>query len=160
MARFLYRRVVSQGWILPNEDSEGAQCGIVLADGGEYHAEPAGIYPEMKDICRKLDIVALCAMRCDVTHHLLQRIPQDDGEITLSPHHVTIPVVESLQQIVSSDSRVRRRDFACFVRNERLLLVWSYNADELFAQASNMESKMVGMVCGLHYLTFSLSHMA
>ena len=76
MSRFLYRRMVSQGWIQANDDFEGGRCGVVLNADGEqdYITEPAGIYSELTDICRKLELESKASMLMS-TQKLIWWIP-------------------------------------------------------------------------------------
>jgi hypothetical protein len=119
------------------------------SDSGEdVTLEPSNAFTELSGICWKLDIPAAFTMRCEAVDHFIQKLQNDptQTEITLHPHHMTIPVVDSLHELATFDTSVRRRDYACFVREEAVLLVWSQTSDELLIHAGEMEDKLVASV--------------
>lgn len=146
IAKFLCRRLTAHGWIKPSS-GDGFQGGVVLSTDEEdvFVSEPENCYPELVPFCRKLDIAALCTMQGDVVNDLLQRLHPDTAEVVLAADQV-IPILPSRRDLINSDSSVRRRDFACFIKDEKLLLAWSTNANALAPHMSHLETKMMDAV--------------
>jgi hypothetical protein len=151
MAQFLYRRFQEQGWLDQDQRSEvPASLGIVIrvenGDETKFIGEPQTIDDSLKIISKNLNLGVVFTMSSDITRLLFTRLTQDDFEITLSPNNITVPVVDSLQSLAKDGAGVMRRDFCCFVRKEKLVLVWSNSADEIMLQGSDVESKLMSSV--------------
>jgi hypothetical protein len=85
-------------------------------------------------------------MRCETVDHFIDKLQPGQSEVTLMPHRVTIPVAESLRELATTNQTVMRRDYAAFLKDERVLLLWSSTADDLLDHARDMESKLVDSV--------------
>ena len=151
MAQFLYRRFQEQGWLEQDQRAEiPASLGIVMRveneDETKFIFEPQTMDDSVKTISKNLNLGVVFTMSSDITSLLFTRIAKDDLEITLSPYNITVPVVDSLQWLAKDEAGVMRRDFCCFVRKEKLVLVWSNSADEIMLQGSDIESKLMSSV--------------
>ena len=111
-----------------------------------YYVYPQNAFAELKNICSRLELVAAFTMQCDTVDHFIEKLQVNQTEITLMPHCLTIPVAESLQELARGNHSVRRRDYACFIRKEHLLLLWSQTADDLLDHAKDIERKLVDSV--------------
>ena len=151
MAQFLYRRFQEQGWLQQDQKAEvPASLGIVIRveteDDTKFIVEPQTMDDNTKIICKNLNLGVIFTMSSDITSLFFTRIAKDDFEITLSPNNITVPVVDSMQWLASDGAGVMRRDFCCFVRKEKLVLVWSNSADEIMLQGGDVESKLMSSV--------------
>ena len=147
----MYRRLQEHGWLQPDRRAETpTSLGLVLQVEHEnetkFIAEPQTIDDNVKVVCRNLNLGAVFTMSSDLTHLFFTKIGKDDFEITLSPNNVTVPVVDSLQELAQDGTGVRRRDFCCFVRKERLVLVWNHVADGLMLHGGEVDSKLMSSV--------------
>lgn len=156
MSQFLQRRFQEQGWLQPDPAARlTSSLGMVMrAEDYEneeeeikYIVKPETVDPDLKTISEKLGLAVVFTMSSDITALVFKRVSPNDSEITLSPNNITVPVVESLNSLGSDPSSVRRRDFCCFVRQEKVVLVWSTSADEILLHASDVETKLMSSVC-------------
>lgn len=151
MTQFLYRRLQEHGWLQQDRKAEVlGSLGIVMRvdqdDDIKFITEPQTVDDKLKLICGTLNLGALFTMSSDLTQLFFSRIAKDDSELTLSPNKITVPVVYSLEDIARDGAGVRRRDFCCFVRRERVVLVWSNSGDELMLHGSEVDSKLMSSV--------------
>lgn len=151
MAQFLYRRFAAYGWLEQNQRAEVPEfLGIIIrvknGDSIEYISEPQTVDYNIKTICANLDLAVIFTMSSEITHLLFTRISKDESEITLPRNNITIPVVESLQVLARDGTGVRRRDFCCLVRKEKVVLVWGNSAEEIIVRGSDVESKLISSV--------------
>jgi hypothetical protein len=156
MSQFLQRRFNEQGWLQPDPAARlTSPLGIVMraedTDGEEedtkYIAKPETVDSDLRAISEQLGLAIVFTMSSDITALVFKRVGPNDSEITLSPNNITVPVVESLKSLASDPSNVRRRDFCCFVRQEKVVLVWSNSVDEVLLHASDVETKLMSSVC-------------
>ncbi|KAH8690184.1 glycosyl transferase family group 2-domain-containing protein [Talaromyces proteolyticus] len=160
MSQFLFRRFQEQGWLQADPAARlTSALGLVMcvedeseeaAEEGEikYIVKPDTIDPDLKTISSQLGLTAVFTMSSDITALLFKRIGPSDSEITLSPNNITVPVVDSLSSLAQDSTSVRRRDFCCFVRQEKVVLVWSTSADDVLLHASDVETKLMSSVWG------------
>jgi hypothetical protein len=151
MSQFLYRRFGEQGWLQQDQAGDTAgTLGIAIrieeANGWGYIEEPYGINDNLKVICEKLKVAAIATMSSDITSHLFSKIGSTDSEFALSPNHITVPVINDLYDLTREGSGVTRRDFCCFIRDEKTVLVWSNAVDDLILNCAEVESKLMSCV--------------
>ena len=151
MSKFIYRRLAEQGWLQADQRAErssilGAIIRIETTDRRYCVAEPLGMDENLKLICEKLNVAAITTMSSDITTLVFTNVNSADGEIALSPSNVTVPVVNSLHDLALNGCGVTRRDLCCFVREERVVLVWSISPDELILNCTEVESKLMSCV--------------
>lgn len=155
MSQFLHRRFQEQGWLQPDPAARlAASLGTVMraenTDDDEeetkYITKPETVDSDLRAISEQLGLAIVFTMSSDITALVFKRVGPNDSEITLSPNNITVPVVESLKSLASDTSNVRRRDFCCFVRQEKVVLVWSNSAEEVLLHASDVETKLMSSV--------------
>ena len=122
--------------------------GVVLQSDNEDESfiHPRNAFPELATIASKLDIAAGFTMQSKAVKHLIDKMDDSQHEVTLMPHRITVPVVQSLYELASGNHSVLRRDHACFVIREGLLLLWSRTPDDLGEHAKDMEGKLIDAV--------------
>ncbi|KAH7031440.1 glycosyl transferase family group 2-domain-containing protein [Microdochium trichocladiopsis] len=142
LARYLHRRIIDAGWIRNDTDAKSGPSvpGMVIKseDGSEYVTEPSNTYPELMQFCQRLNITAAFTMSCELTDQICDTISAHEDEITL-PSGITVPIVQSLRHLATTDRSVRMRDLFCLVKQERCLVIWSQTADGLFEHAADVE---------------------
>lgn len=154
MAQFLHHRFQEKGWLQPDPAARlTSALGLVMLVDPEtdeevkYVSKPDDTDSNLQTISTSLGVEAIFTMSSDITALIFKRIGKNDAEVTLSPHNITAPVVDSLSALAADSSNVRRRDFCCFSREEKVVLIWNTSADELMAHAIEVETKLMGSVC-------------
>ena len=156
MTQYLYRRFREQGWleIDPLAKDKVSTLGVAIrADPAEWDeetrfiTEPSNLDQSIKSIAAKLSLHAVATMSSEITSFIFRMVNATQGEFMLTPNKVTVPVVESLEELATGMAGVVSRDFCCLVRRERIVLVWSHTGEDLLHKASDVESKIMGSVC-------------
>ena len=156
MVRHLHRRVLEKGWLIPDESLTDGEClalGVVLqgpiGQSPRFISEPPDISNDLITACQKLDLNAAFTMSSEITSPFFSRLEEDQTEFRLHPYNLTVPVVNSLRELASGNMGVRKRDYICLIRHEKIALVWSHSPEELVGQALDVESKLLGVVSSL-----------
>ncbi|KAH7031442.1 glycosyl transferase family group 2-domain-containing protein [Microdochium trichocladiopsis] len=110
---------------------------------------PANTYPELAGACEKLKLTAAFTMRCEVAQHVLEKLKPGQTEMAMGGHDTILPVVESLHELATTDTSVVKRDYACLVRQEGVVLLWAQSMDGLMQHASQMEDTLMGSLWGV-----------
>jgi len=160
MTQFLYRRFQEQGWLQEDQKvEESAPLGMVMRveqDGMKFIAEPPNVDSNLKIISAKLNLAVLFTMSSDITSLFFTQIPRGDTEITLIPHNITVPVADTLEEVMNDSGGVKRRDFCCFVRDQKIVLIWSASADGIMLQGADVESKLMSSVRRLLQIAYGI----
>lgn len=161
MIQYLYRRFREQGWLEsdPTADSKINPGLLLQVDLDQedllqrFIMEPKNIDQRLLKFAATLNMGALATLSSDITGYLFSQIQTTDVEVTLRPHNITVPVIESLEVLIKNSFVVTRRDFCCLLRREKLVLVWSQSGEELMPQTADVESKLMGSVRFVAYTT-------
>ncbi|KAI1848718.1 hypothetical protein JX266_005577 [Neoarthrinium moseri] len=156
LMQFLHRRLREQGWLLPDPNASKRsilgltvqKAGSEIQDTTQYLAEPAGLDPALMQFAAKLDVGALVTLSSNITSYMFAQVDDDASEVQLSPHNITVPVINCISDLASSRLGVTRRDFCCLVRQERVVLAWTNQADQLLVHAADVESRIMGCIWG------------
>lgn len=116
------------------------------ASESKYIVNPPEHQDELQAVCLKLGLPVMFTMASDITSLLFARVGISDNELTLAPNNITVPIADSLAAIVHDGAGVRRRDYCCFVRKERMVLVWASSADDIMLVGAEVESKLMSSV--------------
>jgi hypothetical protein len=151
MVQFLNRRFCQQGWFQEDHKARNpTSLGVVIRISHDnktnFVKEPQSMDDNLENICNDLDVAVIFTMSSLITGLLFDRIAAEDSEITLRPSKITVPIVNTLQDLTKGNSGVRRRDFCCFVRDSRLVLIWTNSVNEIMLESSNVESKLMSSV--------------
>ncbi|KAH8594618.1 glycosyl transferase family group 2-domain-containing protein [Bisporella sp. PMI_857] len=153
MAQFLYCRIQEQGWLKPDPVAANTiTLGITLQTSNEsgtnFIAEPESMSPKLRAMAIHLNLSAITTMSSDITSLLFSRIAAVDTEVTLPPNNITVPVVDTLEAMANTEAGLRRRDFCCFVREPRMVLVWSDSAKDILRQCATVEKMFMSAIWG------------
>src|SRR5438034_5713519 len=126
MVRHLHRRILEKGWLVPDESltgDESSALGVVLqgpvGQSPRFISEPADVSNDLVIACEKLDLNAAFAMSSEITSAFFPRLELDQTEFRLHPYSITVPVVNSLQELATNNTGVRKRDYMCLIRQEK-----------------------------------------
>ncbi|KAH8889228.1 hypothetical protein GQ53DRAFT_723412 [Thozetella sp. PMI_491] len=161
MIQYLCRRFREQGWLDADPLAERkTPLGIVMplpADpttgtGPRYIAEPLDMDPNLENIASRMGLGVVATMSSDIVAFAFTQIRESDTELELRPHSIVVPIVSSFEDLANDSCGTTRRDFCCFVRKERTVLVWSRSGEEIMIRAADVESKLMGSIWGASIL--------
>ncbi|KAH8202362.1 hypothetical protein TruAng_003435 [Truncatella angustata] len=156
MTQYLHRRLRDQGWLESDPSAELKTVpGIVMQVDPDqidltqrYIKEPASLDDVVMTFASKMNVVTLVTLSSDITSYIFAQINKEDTELELTPHNITVPVIDCLADLARDDLGLTRRDFCVLVRRERLVLAWSSQSDQLLVHAADVESKLMGSIWG------------
>lgn len=131
MVRFLHNRCMEKKWleefgddngILPEESALGVA--IQSPDGSHYAMEPATVDGDFITALGMLDAKVGLTMSSEVTENLFAQVTPFQIDLQLGPRH-RIPVVNSLEQILSGTVEIEHSAYGCLLREERIVMLWN-----------------------------------
>lgn len=84
-------------------------------------------------------------MSSDITSAVFAQVSQYQTEIVIQPRGTRIPVVSSLQEIPQRISEIKQV-YACLVREERIVLLWSNTLEGASPLGSDVEQMLMETV--------------
>ena len=143
MIGYLYKRIVASGWA-PN-DPDPADCMGVLVrkQRGTYITMPTPINDSLLDAAVKLNIIAALTMRPEMLDGILASLIPGQSELRFQDGS-QLQILDSIMQV--DHTNVKKFQYACICRQERLILVWHDDLTNLIPQAAKVEERLLSMV--------------
>lgn len=144
MARYLARRATLLGWFDEGdvENGRGAwstTCIAVRLPDEEYSFFPYNISPSLAGAVVRLGETAAIAMSSRFTNAIIDSIVPMQKSLIVESTSARIPVVSRLDDVTSGLVHFAR---ACIVMQERLVLVWSHDANAILNVAFDVEKQL------------------
>ncbi|EEP77315.1 conserved hypothetical protein [Uncinocarpus reesii 1704] len=96
-------------------------------------------------------------MSTETTRIILSLLQPQQTELVL-PNGFQVQILDSLSEIACSpSSSVKKFQYAAFIREESILLVWHDELDRILVHAENVEGKLLSFICGTSGSVFAPS---
>ena len=145
MAVYLYNRVVVNGWISPSaaNDPNNIHGVLVRRTRGEYYTVPEPVHNVLLGAAIRLNLSAAITLRPRLLDGILMILAEGQTQLRLKDGS-HIQIIESLS--FAHPSTVKKFQYACICRQERLLLVWHDEIQNVISHATYLEEKLLAMV--------------
>lgn len=147
MVTYLANRISSMGWApLPAVASQDpSQCfGVLLKKSrGLYSCTPSNVHQHLVGAVQRLNVTVAFTMRPEMLEGILASLPLDQTDLRLNDGS-QVQILNSLNSV--SGSTVRKYQYACLLRQEKLILVWHDGLQQIVPQALRLEEKLLGLV--------------
>lgn len=143
MISYLHKKVVESGWAPKDPDPADCLGVLVRKHRGAYMTIPTPINDGLLNAAARLNIIAALTMRLEMIDGILASLMQ--GQTELRFHDGSqLQILESITQVKSSN--VKKFQYACVCRHERIILVRHDNLTNLIPQAAKVEERLLSMV--------------
>lgn len=135
------------GWApLPAVASQDpSQCfGVLLKKArGQYSYTPSNVHQNLLAAVQRLNVSVAFTMRPEMLEGILTSLPADQTDLRLNDGS-QVQILSSLNSV--SGSAVKKYQYACLLRHEKLILVWHDGLQQIVPQALRLEEKLLGLV--------------
>ncbi|KAF3283186.1 hypothetical protein TWF970_001165 [Orbilia oligospora] len=153
MSQYLFQRFQRKG-LIPNSSLLGSysDCGLLVRrDTGSYISQPMSISPALLNAVANLDVYVAFTMRSYITEPIFKALPQDLRELELRKGGDKYQVVDSLEEIAQASPRdISRFQYICFVREERVVLLWHDSIKEIVDHAARVEEVFLSQILNIN----------
>lgn len=149
MISYLYKKIVASGWAPADPDPADYMGVLVRKQRGTYITMPTPINDSLLDAAVKLNIIAALTMRPEMLDGILASLIPGQAELRFHDGS-QLQIVDSIIQV--DQASVKKFQYACVCRQERLILVWHDDLTNLIPQAAKIEERLLSLVS-----SFSLS---
>ncbi|KAM0714475.1 hypothetical protein Q7P37_010262 [Cladosporium fusiforme] len=153
MISYLYKQIVSSGWAPSNPDPEDCMGVLVRRQRGNYVTMPTPINDLLLEAAIKLNIIVALTMRPQMLDGILASLNPGQTELRFEDGS-QLQIFDSLAVLESTN--VKKFQYACICRHERLILVWHDDLANLLPQATRTEEKLLSFIWGGKGLPFNL----
>jgi hypothetical protein len=147
MVNYLYARISNNKWIPPlGSGHSNLNLGILLKKSrGNYVSFPETISPVLLAAVQKLNVEVAFTMRTDMMNGLFQSWDDDyDQQELRLKDGSQLQFVDSLSTVASTS--IKKFQYACLVRDERMVLVWHDDLQQIIPHATRLEEKLLSLV--------------
>ena len=90
-------------------------------------------------------------MSSEITENLFAQVSPFQADLHLGPR-VKVPVIQSLDAFIDGTEEIDRKAYACLLREERIVMLWSDSVEGILAHAADVEDKLMAHVSSNNYL--------
>ena len=145
MVNYLYNRVVASGWIAPHSARTNDEClGVLLRHSrGNYVTSPNPVHHVLLGAVIRLNLTVAVTMRPQMLDGILKSLSPGQTELKFKDGS-QVQVIDSL--VFAHSASVKKFQYACVCRQERLVLVWHDDLQHIVPTATAMEEKLLSLV--------------
>jgi len=145
--KYINSRLQARNW-LPTARMANDHYGLLIRSClDQYVTQPANLSSSLVAAVQKLNVEIAFTMKCDITEHLFDTLDPADDELYVVHDRSQLQIMDSLADIVQSPREgVKRFQYVCLVRQERLILVWHDSVEDLIPHAAELEGKLLAHV--------------
>ncbi|KAL1616786.1 hypothetical protein SLS54_008178 [Diplodia seriata] len=154
--KYLHKKCDQHKWLEPAEDEFGIidcsaeSLGVLLQrPDGSYSAEPVLVNLQVVRAAEVLGAMVAFTMSSEIVGQLLQQMPPLQTEVPLDPHRrAVLPIIDSVEDIVSGRATIKRDSYMCLCRKEHFLLLWGRTVSGILTHGSDIETRLFDIVLG------------
>ncbi|THH01974.1 hypothetical protein EW026_g833 [Hermanssonia centrifuga] len=144
----VFKQTQGDAWFRPNEDTLSAGVALRVNDGNgsglpEFRVFPyenLALEPFEAAIARLNPAVAV-KVRSAAVHAALAEVSQDDNSIYVDVN-TRIQILETMMDLPTAD----KEQSAAFIRDERVLIVWSDSIDTIIPTCHDFEERLIKLL--------------
>ena len=145
MISYLYNRVVAGGWIPPESARSPNDClGVLLRRSrGNYVTAPDPAHHVLLAAVARLNLAVAVTLRPQMLDGILKSLSPGQTEIRFKDGS-QVQIIDSLA--LAHSASVKKFQYACVCRQERLILVWHDDLQHVVPVATQTEEKLLSLV--------------
>jgi hypothetical protein len=158
MITYLHKRMAASGWIPADNHRNPEDClGVLMRRSrGNYVTAPEPLHHVLHGAVIRLNLVVAMAIRPQMLDGIIASLVPGQTEIRFKDGS-QLQIIDSLS--FAQPSTVKRLQYACVCRQERILLVWQNDLQEIIPQATRMEERLLSLIWGEAKLPFNILQM-
>jgi hypothetical protein len=95
---------------------------------------------------QQLNVEVAFTMSTSITDNIFAMLDPSQKDLVLGHDGFQYQIVDSLESIIQNGSRIKKLQYACLVRQEKMALLWSDRLEDILNHAAEVEKKLLGLV--------------
>ena len=153
MNTYLHKRMIASGWIPAENDPEDCLGVLMRRTRGSYVTSPDPAHHVLLGAVMRLNLVVAMTMRPQMLDGILESLAPGQTELRFKDGS-QLQILDSLT--TAQPSNVKKFQYACVFRQERLVLVWQDDIQNMIPQATRIEEKLLSLIWGDARLPFNI----
>ncbi|KAK6360873.1 hypothetical protein TWF730_006989 [Orbilia blumenaviensis] len=153
MSQYLFQRFQRKGLIPSGALTDSySDCGLLVRRAaGSYISQPRSISPSLLNAVANLDVYVAFTMKSYITEPIFKALPAHLTELELKRGGDRYQVVDSLEEIAQASPKdISRFQYICFVREERVVLLWHDSIKEIVDHAARVEEVFLSQILNIN----------
>lgn len=114
---------------------------------GKYVSMPQLLAPNLVATVKRLNVAVAFTMSTHVTEVMFSLFKANQTELVLPHDNTQYQILESFDEMAkASSNKIKRFQYTCFVRTERVLLLWDDSVDGILTHAADIERQLLTVV--------------
>lgn len=143
MISYLFKKVISSGWIPAERNQEDCLGVLVRRTRGNYVTSPEPLHHLLEGAVIRLNLAVALTMRPQMLDGILKSLSTGQLELRFKDGS-QLQIIDSLA--AAQPSNVKKFQYACICRQERLVLVWQDDLQNIIPQATRIEERLLSLV--------------
>lgn len=143
MVSYLFKRVVASGWVPVGRDPDDCIGVLIRQRRGNYVTAPDPVNHVLLGAVVRLNLAAALTMRPQMLDGLLSSLSPNQTELRFKDGS-QLQIIESMA--LAQPSTVKKFQYACVCRQERIVLVWQDDIQNILPHATRMEERLLSLV--------------
>lgn len=135
--------MVASGWMPAEHDPEDCLGVLMRRSRGSYVTVPEPAHHVLLGAVIRLNLVVAMTMRPQMLEGILDSLVPGQTELRFRDGS-QLQIIDSLT--LAQPSNVKKFQYACVCRQERLVLVWQDDIQNMIPQATRIEERLLSLV--------------
>jgi hypothetical protein len=143
MISYLYKRMQASAWIPSNPSPEDCMGVLMRRTRGSYVTSPDQVSHVLQGAVIRLNLMVALTMRPSMLEGIINSLTPGQTELRFKDGS-QLQIIDSLTS--AQPSNVKKFQYACICRQERLVLVWQDDLQNIIPQATRVEERLLSLV--------------
>lgn len=143
MNTYLYKRMVASGWIPEKQDPEDCLGVMMRRTRGSYVTTPEQTHHVLLGAVIRLNLLVALTMRPQMLEGIIDSLAPGQTELRFKDGS-QLQIIDSLT--LAQPSNIKKFQYACVCRQERLVLIWQDDIQNIIPQATRIEERLLSLV--------------
>lgn len=170
MVKYLHSKLVANNWLVSDRDfgfsnsgtpsisnvsgtntprssyNSPTHHGVLLRQTrGVYVTQPSVLTDNIMNAVLALNVEVAFTMQTSITDTIFTLLEPSQRDLVLQDG-LQYQIYDSLEQVAQNAARVKKLQYACLIRQEKLVLLWSDRLEDILNHASDVERKLLVFV--------------
>jgi hypothetical protein len=155
MLTYLTKRMVASGWMPEQHDPEDCLGVLMRRARGSYITTP-DTHHVLHGAVMRLNLCVAATLRPQMLDGIIDSLAPGQTELRFKDGS-QLQIIDSLT--LAQPSNIKKFQYACICRQERLVLVWQDDIQNIVPQAIRVEERLLSLVWGDGRLPFNILQM-
>ena len=166
MVSYLHGRISSQMWFDVNKEFLYAPSSVARSDTptssydrfstqgvllrttrGVYVTQPSNICPNLIAAVQRLNVEVAFTMSTELTNLIFSTLAPGQTEFILPHDSTQYQILDSFEDMArASSNKLKRFQYTCFVRKEKVVLLWHDEVESILAHGDRLERQLLTVV--------------